>query len=53
MAKRNDWNAQRAGEEIPRIVRIQDPAGTARTFTFDRGWISIAEVRSEREPQSD
>ena len=26
-----------------RIVRIQDPAGRARTFTFDHGWLSIAE----------
>lgn len=27
-----------------RIVRIQDPAGKARTFCFDHGWISVAEV---------
>jgi hypothetical protein len=27
-----------------RIVRIQDPAGKARTFTFDRGWLDVAEV---------
>ena len=27
-----------------RIVRIQDPAGRARTFTFDQGWLSIAEL---------
>lgn len=26
-----------------RIVRIQDPAGKAQTFTFDHGWSSIAE----------
>lgn len=26
-----------------RIVRIQDPAGKARTFTFDHGWIEVAE----------
>ena len=44
---------ERAGEENLRIVRIQDPAGKARTFLFDRGWLSIAEVRSEREPQTD
>lgn len=25
------------------IVRIQDPAGKARTFTFDRGWLAVAE----------
>ena len=31
--------------EIPekaRILRIQNPAGKAQTFTFDRGWISVA-----------
>jgi serine/threonine protein kinase len=27
-----------------RIVRVQDPAGRARTFTFDQGWASIAEI---------
>lgn len=27
-----------------RIVRIQDPAGKARTFTLDRGWLDVAEV---------
>jgi hypothetical protein len=27
-----------------RIVRIQDPAGRARTFTFDHGWLSVADV---------
>jgi len=26
-----------------RIVRIQDPVGKARTFTFDHGWLSVAE----------
>lgn len=25
-----------------RILRIQDPVGQARTFTFDHGWIAIA-----------
>jgi len=29
-----------------RIVRIQDPAGNARTFTFDRGWLAIAKVNN-------
>ena len=24
------------------IVRIRDPAGKARTFTFDRGWLAIS-----------
>lgn len=27
-----------------RILRVQDPAGRARTFTYDNGWLSIAEV---------
>ena len=34
---------EHAGSDSPRILRIQDPAGRARTFTFDRGWIAIAE----------
>lgn len=34
---------ERAGHS-PRIVRIQDPAGKARTFTFDRGWLNIASL---------
>lgn len=25
-----------------RVLRIQNPAGRARTFTFDHGWIGIA-----------
>ena len=29
--------------EAINIVRIKDPAGKARTFTFDRGWRDIAE----------
>ena len=32
-----------AGGEDARIVRIQDPAGKARTFTFDKGWLDVAE----------
>lgn len=31
-------------ESEVRIVRIQDPAGKARTFTFDYGWRNVAEV---------
>lgn len=27
-----------------RIVKIQNPAGRASTFTFDRGWVEIAEI---------
>ena len=33
---------EHAGNERSRIVKIQDPAGKARTFTFDRGWINVA-----------
>lgn len=35
---------EHAGDERARIVRIQDPAGKARTFTFDHGWINVAEI---------
>lgn len=41
---------ENAGAENARIVRIQNPAGKARTFTFDRGWLDIAEAVSEEEP---
>ncbi len=30
--------------EDARIVRVQDPAGKARTFTFDHGWLSVADI---------
>ena len=29
-------------EKRARIVKLQDPAGKTRTFTFDRGWINVA-----------
>ena len=35
---------ERAGQEDARIVRIQDPAGKAKTFTFDKGWLDVAEL---------
>jgi Protein NO VEIN, C-terminal len=42
---------ERAGSsDDARIVRIQDPAGKAQTFTFDRGWLEVAET--ERIPNS-
>ena len=35
---------ERAGApEEARVVRIQDPAGKAQTFTFDHGWVGVAE----------
>ena len=42
-----------AGTDSARIVRIQDPAGNARTFTFDHGWLGIAELDSEEEHRED
>ncbi len=30
-------------EKRARIVCIQNPAGKARTFTFDHGWLAVAE----------
>lgn len=33
-----------AGSKDVRIVRINDPVGKARTFTFDRGWLAVAVV---------
>ena len=35
---------ERAGTNDPTLVRIQDPAGKAKTFTFDRGWRAVATV---------
>ncbi len=35
---------ENATSEEPRILKIQDPAGNARTFTFDAGWSEIAMV---------
>lgn len=35
---------ENADSDRPRIVRIQDPAGNAKNFTFDRGWRGIAKM---------
>ena len=35
-----------AAPKHARIVRIQNPAGRARTFTFDRGWKKVSEETS-------
>jgi len=32
--------------ERARVVRIQNPAGKAQTFTFDHGWLCVAKVDS-------
>ena len=37
---------ERAGTDEARLIRIQDPAGKARTFTFDSGWLDVAVVDS-------
>jgi hypothetical protein len=44
---------ERAGRPDARIVRIQDPVGKARTFTFDSGWLDIADVDDEQEHRRD
>lgn len=35
---------EHAGTDAARIVRIRNPVGKARTFTFDHGWINVAEL---------
>lgn len=44
---------ERAGTDEARLVRIQDPAGKARTFTFDHGWLDIAVTDSDEQPGED
>ena len=39
--------------QTARIVRIQDPAGKARTFCFDHGWISVAEADGPETDEGD
>ena len=38
---------ERTGMDSARIIRIQDPYGNARTFTFDHGWRDIAKLDSK------
>ena len=35
---------EHATDPAPRVLRIQNPVGHARTFTFDRGWCLIAQT---------
>jgi len=35
---------EHAGTGEARIVEVQDPAGKARTFTFDHGWLGVADL---------
>ena len=44
---------EHAGTDTASIVRIQDPAGKARTFTFDRGWLDVAEMDTKQRDQED
>ncbi len=44
---------EQAGTPNARIVRIQDPAGRSRTFTFDEGWLAVAEIESREHEQQD
>ena len=42
---------ERAGQgDQPHLIRIQDPAGRAKTFTFDRGWLNIVQSEDNRVP---
>ena len=36
-----------------RIVRIQDPAGQARKFTFDKGWLAVAVADGEHDDEQE
>lgn len=38
---------EQAGTDRARLIRIQDPAGKARTFTFDHGWLDVAAADDE------
>ncbi len=44
---------EQAGTANARLVRIQDPAGKARTFTFDRGWLAVADIENRNSDQQD
>ena len=41
-----------AGTGEARVVPIQDPAGKARYFTFDRGWLSVTDANVDAEGQN-
>ncbi len=45
---------EHAADSDARIIRIQDPAGKSRTFTFDQGWLAVAENDNKQtEPQDE
>lgn len=35
---------EHADDNHPRIVKIKDPVGRSGTFTFDKGWLSVADI---------
>jgi hypothetical protein len=44
---------EHANTDLIRVVRIQNPAGKASTFTFDHGWLKVAEVDNIPNDQQD
>jgi hypothetical protein len=44
---------EHAGIDSARIVRIQDPAGKAQTFTFDHGWLGVAVADTSQQDRED
>lgn len=44
---------ERANSDDARIVRIRSPYDNSRTFTFDRGWLDIAELDHETAQRED
>lgn len=44
---------EHAGTDRARIVRIQDPAGKARTFTFDHGWLRVAKADADTDTKQE
>ena len=42
-----------AGTGDARLVRIQNPAGKAKTFTFDHGWLDVAAVDTQPTDRED
>ncbi|MBS3822251.1 MAG: DUF3883 domain-containing protein [Phycisphaerae bacterium] len=42
---------EQAGTDNARLVRVRDPAGKARTFTFDHGWRAVAETDQAKDSQ--
>jgi Protein NO VEIN, C-terminal len=43
---------EQAATDSARVIRIQNPTGKARTFTFDRGWLDVA-AADDAQPDDD